>query len=100
MTVKTKTLIVNIDNYHLKNNEMKNLSAKIQNKKGNEPKYIENLGFMTAFLRHDEDIIIIDDFQGSGENYKQRELTEIRVYHNGKLIFEGDKYDFFEQLKK
>ena len=79
---------------------MKNLSAKIQNKKGNEPKYIENLGFISAFLRHDEDIIIIDDFQGSGANYKQRELTEIRVYHNGKLIFEGDKYDFFEQLKK
>ena len=38
--------------------------------------------------------------EGVGENYKQRELTEIRVYENGKLIFEGDKYDFFEQLKK
>ena len=79
---------------------MKNLSAKIQNKKGNEPKQIENLGFITTFLRHDEDIIIVDDFQGLGENYRQRELTEIRVYQNGKLIFEGDKYDFFEQLKK
>ena len=79
---------------------MKNLSAKIQNKKGNEPKYIKNLGFVTTFLRHDEDIIIIDDFQGSGESYKQRELTEIRVYQNGVLIFEGDKYEFFEKLKK
>ena len=38
--------------------------------------------------------------QGLGENYRQRELTEIRVYQNGKLIFDGDKYDFFEQLKK
>ena len=79
---------------------MKNISAKIQNKKGNEPKYKENLGFIATFLRHDEDIIIVDDFQGLGENYRQRELTEIRVYQNGKLIFEGDKYDFFEQLKK
>ena len=79
---------------------MKNISAKIQNKKGNEPIYKENLGFISTFLRHDEDIIIVDDFQGSGENYKQRELTEIRVYHNGTLIFEGNKYDFFEQLKK
>ena len=79
---------------------MKNISAKIQNKKGNEPQYKENLGFVTTFIRHSEDYIIVDDFQGSGENYKQRELTEIRVYQNGKLIFEGDKYDFFEQLKK
>ena len=54
---------------------MKNLSAKIQNKKGNEPKYKENLGFIATFLRHDEDIIIVDDFQGIGESYRQRELT-------------------------
>lgn len=79
---------------------MKNLAVKTQNKKGNEPKYKENLGVIATFLRHDEDIIIVDDFQCSGENYKQRELTEIRVYHNGNLIFQGDKYDFFEQLKK
>ena len=45
-------------------------------------------------------MIIVDDFQGAGENYKQRELTEIRVYQNGNLIFKGDKYDLFEQLKK
>ena len=79
---------------------MKNLAVKTQNKKGNTPKYKENLGYVTTFLRHDEDYIVVDDFQGSGANYKQRELTEIRVYHNGKLIFKGDKYDFFEQLKK
>ena len=85
---------------NLNNKTMENISAKIQNKKGNEPKYEEDLGFIATFLRHDEDIIIIDDFQGLGENYKQRELTEIRVYQNGELIFEGNKYDFFEQLKK
>ena len=79
---------------------MKNLSAKIQNKKGNAPQYKENLSFVTTFIRHSEDYIVVDDFEGVGENYKQRELTEIRVYHNGKLIFKGDKYDFFEQLKK
>ena len=97
MTVKTKTLIVNIDNYHLKNNEMKNLSAKIQNKKGNEPKYKENLGFIATFLRHDEDIIIVDDFQGVGENYRQRELTEIRVYQNGKIKINEEKKDIIEK---
>ena len=79
---------------------MKNLSVKTQNKKGNAPQYKENLSFVTTFIRHSEDYIVVDDFEGVGENYKQRELTEIRVYENGKLIFEGDKYDFFEQLKK
>ena len=79
---------------------MKNLAVKTQNKKGKTAQYKENLGFVTTFIRHSEDYIIVDDFEGAGETYKQRELTEIRVYHNGTLIFEGNKYDFFEQLKK
>ena len=79
---------------------MKNLAVKTQNKKGNAPQYKENLSLVTTFIRHSEDYIVVDDFEGVGENYKQRELTEIRVYENGKLIFEGDKSDFFEQLKK
>ena len=79
---------------------MEHLSIETQNLKGNELKYKKELGFVSVSLRHLEDKIVVDDFQGLGENYKQRELTEIRVYQNGELIFEGDKYDFFEQLKK
>ena len=79
---------------------MKNLAVKTQNKKGNAPQYKENLGFVTTFIRHSEDYIVVDDFEGVGENYKQRELTEIRVYENGVLIFSGSKYKLFEQLKK
>ena len=79
---------------------MGNLAVKTQNKKGDSMQYKENLGYVTTFIRHSEDYIIVDDFDGAGENYKQKELTEIRVYQNGTLIFEGDKYEFFEQLKK
>ena len=79
---------------------MKNLAVKTQNKKGGAIQYKENLGYVTTFIRHSEDYIVVDDFDGAGETYKQRELTEIRVYQNGTLIFEGNKYDFFEQLKK
>ena len=79
---------------------MKNLAVKTQNKKGGAIQYKENLGYVTTFIRHSEDYIVVDDFEGAGETYKQRELTEIRVYQNGTLIFEGNKYDFFEQLKK
>ena len=54
---------------------MKNLAVKTQNKKGNAPQYKENLSFVATFIRHSEDYIVVDDFEGVGENYKQRELT-------------------------
>jgi hypothetical protein len=79
---------------------MVNLSIKTQNKKGNEPQSKENLGLVVTFLRHSDDFIVIDDFEGAGDNYKQKELTEIRVYENGEILFQGDKYEFFNQLRK
>ena len=79
---------------------METISIQTQNKNGEDLKYKENLGLVTTFLRHQEDKIIIDDFEGQGETYQQRELTTIRVYDNGNLIFRGDKYEFFERLKK
>ena len=79
---------------------MKYLEIKIQNKKCNSPQYKKKLGYVATFIRHSKDYIVVDDFESSGETYKQKELTEIRVYQNGTLIFEGNKYEFFEQLKK
>lgn len=79
---------------------MNHLSTKTQNTKGSEPKYKENLGLVTTFIRHSNDFIVVDDYKGRGNNYTQRELTEIRVYENGSLIFMGDKYELFEKLKK
>ncbi len=29
---------------------------------------------------------------------KNGEMVNIDIYHNGTLIFSGDKYEFFEQL--
>ena len=43
-----------------------------------------------VFLRHSEDRIeVMND-----------ETVKIDIYHNGTLIFSGDKYEFYEQLKK
>ena len=78
---------------------MKSLFIKIQNIKGNEAKHLKNLGYVATFLRHPNDLIVIDDFQGQGDNYKKRELSEIRIYDNDNLIFKGDKYKLFKQLK-
>ena len=79
---------------------MKNLAIKTQKSTGNEPKYQENLGFVTTFINHSEDYIIVDNFEGQGDSYRERELSEIRIYENGILIFSGSKYELFEQLKK
>ncbi len=78
---------------------MKNLAIKTQNTKGNEPKYTENLGYVTTFLRHSGDKITVDDFEGQGDSYKQREFTKIEIVNNGETLFSGDKYELFEILR-
>ncbi len=78
---------------------MSNLKLKTVGVRGGLPIYQEKIGATITFIRHDEDYVVIDDFEGQGETYKKRELTEIRVYENGSLIFQGDKYEFFNKLK-
>ena len=68
---------------------MKKLAVKTR-KGNNEPKYSENNDLAVIFLRHSEDRIEV----------KNGEMVNIDIYHNGTLIFSGDKYEFFEQLKK
>lgn len=79
---------------------MKNLAIKTQKGSGNEPKYQENLAFVTTFINHSEDYIVVDNFEGYGDSYKKREVSEIKIFENGVLIFSGSKYELFEQLKK
>ena len=55
-----------------------------------DPKYSSGINEVTVFLRHSEDRIEV----------KNGETVNIDIYHNGTLIFSGDKYEFFEQLKK
>ena len=68
---------------------MKKLEVKTR-KGNNEPKYSENNDSAVIFLRHSEDRIEV----------KNGEMLNIDIYHNGTLIFSGDKYKFYEQLKK
>ena len=55
-----------------------------------EPKYSTGNDEAIVFLRHSEDRIEV----------KNGEMVNIDIYDNGTLIFSGDKYGFFEQLKK
>lgn len=68
---------------------MKKLEIKTR-VKGRDPRYTQNLDSVTTFLRHDEDKIIVED----------AEVVIIQIIHNGKVLFNGDKYELFNKLKK
>lgn len=78
---------------------MENIYLETQGPKGGNTK-TQKVGYLLACLRHPSDRIIIDDYQGTGDSYKQRELQKIEIIQNGKVLFSGDKYQLFEQLKK
>ena len=77
---------------------MQKLAVKTQNRKGNEPKYKENLGFATIFT-HTNDYISVDLYDGAGKTYKQREQEEIRIIYNDEELFKGSFLDLKEKLK-
>ena len=52
---------------------MKNLTITTQGVKGGNTK-TQNIGYVSAKLRHEEDKITIDNYEGSGTTYKEREM--------------------------
>jgi len=79
---------------------MKNLTIRTQNKNGGNPQFKENLGMATIFLRHSQNFITVDNFEGSGATYKQREQALISIFENGAEVWKGTKQEFYKQLNK
>ena len=52
---------------------MKNIYIETQGVKGGKTQTKE-VGYLVVGLRHEQDLITVDDFEGAGENYKQRKL--------------------------
>lgn len=77
---------------------MNNIHIETQGVKGGNTK-VSQVGYVIACLRHQQDRITIDDFEGFGKDYKQREMQLIEIIQNGKVLFSGDKYQLFEILK-
>ena len=77
---------------------MKNIWLETQGVKGGKTQ-TKNVGFVIACLRHEQDRITTDDFEGMGDDYKQRELQLIEIIENGKVLFSGSKYELFDILK-
>lgn len=79
---------------------MNNIKYSSQGIKGYKPAPQKTVGYICVDLRHKEDYISVDDYEGYGANYKQREITQIQIVQNGEVLFKGDKYELFEILKK
>lgn len=77
---------------------MKNIHLETQGIKGGKTQTKE-VGYLIACLRNEQDRITIDDFEGFGDTYKQRELQRIEIIENGKVLFSGSKYELFDILK-
>lgn len=75
-----------------------NIHLETQGIKGGKTK-TQKVGYLIACLRHYQDRITIDDFEGQGANYKQREMQQIEIIQNGEVLFSGDKYELFGILR-
>lgn len=77
---------------------MENIHIETQGIRGGKTT-TKKVGYAVIGLRHESDLITIDDFEGQGENYKQRELQRIEIIKNGKLLFSGNKFELFDILE-
>ncbi len=79
---------------------MEHLTVGTENLKGNARVTQENKSLVITTLNHQYDYIKVDAFEGYGKTFKKRELTEITICQNDVVLFQGNKYELFEQLKK
>lgn len=79
---------------------MQHLTVGTENLKGNARVTQENKSLVIITINHDSDYIKIDSFEGYGNTFKQREISEITICQNDVIVFKGTKYELYEQLKK
>jgi hypothetical protein len=79
---------------------MAQLSIKTQGVKGANSVLKTNIGYVTTFIDdNDNDRIVIDAFEGSGNTYKRRTTELIEVYKDGTLFFTGSFVELCEILQ-
>ena len=76
------------------------LSIKTQGVKGGNPQYKERLGYASTFVDNSENVIIVDGFDGVGENYQERVNSKI-TFQKGNRMIQFDSFDdLFNLLEK
>ena len=75
---------------------MKTLALKTQGITGGTPKYTPKVGYVNVFYDGlSSTSILIDNYVGNGDSYKQRDEPIIDIKQDGKIIFSGT----IEELK-
>jgi len=77
------------------------INLKTQNAKGRDPKLQLNFGYVTTFIKGEKDgVIVVNAFDGQGENYTRREEAEISISQDGTEIFKGTFNELINKLNK
>ena len=77
---------------------MKDLQIKTQNRRGGNPQFKDNLGYVTTFI-DDDNKIVVDNYKGQGETYEQRNEPQVTIFAKGKAVFNGTFEELEKQLK-
>lgn len=80
---------------------MAHINLKTQGVRGGSPSWSENKGYVAVFIddTQNRDHIIVDSFEGIGENYKRREQALISIDIYG-VTWEGTKDELKEMILK
>lgn len=73
------------------------LSVITENRKGGAPQEKFNLGKCIIDLGNNSRLVA-DDFQGTGDDFKERSSTEIRIVIDGEEIFAGTQDQLYSKL--
>lgn len=77
---------------------MSKLSLSTIGVKGCTTKRTENIGKVAVDIDNSQDYISIDAFEGQGQTYKRRELSEVEISQSGDVIFKGTFTDLCKKL--
>ena len=75
---------------------MSKLGIKTQNKRGGNPLWKDDLGYVAVFVDGRANDIIVDAFVGTGEDYMRRDQSLININKDGRPVFSGT----FDELIK
>ena len=78
---------------------MANISVKTQGAKGGNPTWKNSVGYTAVFYNGENNHILSDAFEGSGESYRERKVELIEVAHNGEVLFSGSFNELCDILK-
>lgn len=74
------------------------LKMRTQGIRGKDMSYYKEVGFVESCPESNENRILIDDYEGSGKDYHQRQVPKITIMQAHNIVFEGNFSDLVKAL--